>query len=301
MSKNLKGSSLDKNLRDLTFKLYSLGESKSSRQGEHRTHSHNLLKTRERIINDFTSYLKDENLDDGSKLNLQFTDENIISFLENRVNSGNMCFKSQETYVRSFWSILEALRVQNVNIPIEKEKVDNYVKELKENYTPTIKTGKSFNDVDNVINKLYEKNFATGLLGEVLKITAFRHNEGRELISNYKNYIQIKANETMGVIKNLRGKGGRTYIEKFIPKSLIDKIKKFHNENMKLASKKGFTNSIQKIESGKTPHSFRYEFVKVNHQKNLETGMSFKESLKNLSLSLNHSRLEISNSYLLKS
>ncbi len=66
----------------------------------------------------------------------------------------------------------------------------------------------------------------------------------------------------MGVIKNLGGNAGKTYIKKIISKSLIDKIKKFHNENMKSPSKKGFTNSIQKIESGKTPHSFRYEFVK---------------------------------------
>ena len=295
MAKSLKGSSIEKNLRDLTFKLYSLKESKSSRSGEHRTHSVNLLKTRETQMKEFIKFLNKNNLDDGSKLNLHFNNSIVLSFLQDRVS--NMTFKSQETYIRGFISTIEGLRVMGVNIPLERNIIDNYVQELKKNYTPEIKTGKSFKDVDNVVNKLYEKNFTHGLLSETLKTLALRHSEGRELILNYHKYINEDANSVSG----LKGKGGRVYIPKQIPSSLIDKIKEFHQRDLKLPSKKSFANAIKEIEKNRTPHSFRYSWVKQAHEDNIHnSGMTFKESLASMSLYLNHTREEISNRYLLR-
>lgn len=303
MGKNLKGSTVDKNLRDWTFKLYALKESKASKRGEFKTHSHNMLKSRESKMKEFVQFLKDNNLD-NSKLNLLMTNDIVKSFLEQRVNGINpMKYKSQETYIRGFVKIIDALRVQQLEIPLERSHIDTYLKELKQSYQPPdVKNiHKSFENVNNVIAKLYEKNFASGLLGEILNTHALRISEGIELISNYKHYVREKNDENNKIeILNLKGKNGKVYAMKTMLSTLLEKIKYFHQNNLKLPSKKGFANSLHKIEKGKTPHSFRYEAVKREHMQNLKNGMSYKQSLSKLSIILNHKRCEISQRYLLR-
>lgn len=303
MPKNLKGNGIDRNKIDIFFKLHSIGESKSSRKGESRSHSLNILKSRESKINEFVQFLKDNNLD-NSKLNLLMTNDIVKSFLEQRVNGIKpMQYKSQETYIRGFLAIIEGLRVMKVEIPLDRSHIDNYLKELKQSYQPpNVKNiHKSFANVDNVIAKLYEKNFASGLLSEVLHTHALRISEGIELISNYKHYVREKTDvNNRNEISNLKGKNGKVYAIKIMLSTLLQKIKYFHQNNLKLPSKKGFNNSIQKIEKGKTPHSFRYEAVKREHQLNLKNGMSYKQSLAKLSIMLNHKRIEISQRYLLR-
>lgn len=299
MSKNLKGSTVDKNLIDIHFKLYSLKESKSSRKGEYRSHSINIMNSRNSKMKEFVQFLKDNNLA-NTKLNLAFTNEIVKSFLEQRVNNNQikpMQYKSQETYIRGFVKIIDALRVQNIEISLDRSHIDNYLKELKQSYqAPDVKTiHKSFVNVDNVITQLYENKFASGLLGEILNTHALRISEGMELISNYKKYVNDK-NE----ISNFKGKNGKVYAIKTMLSTLLEKIKYFHQNNLKLPSKKGFANSIHKIEKGKTPHSFRYEAVKREHSNNLKNGMTYKHSLAKLSIMLNHKRCEISQRYLLR-
>lgn len=285
---NLKGSDFSKNIKNSMIRLNKLGSSKRGCERENQTHSLKTQQVRQSLLNDFKTYLENNNLTD-KKLNEYMDNKTTTTFLKERTQ--HLSVKSAETFIRGFGSLLNGLRETGVSISLEKEIINSMVKELKEDYkpTPTSEISKSFNDVENVVNKLYEKSFEYGVLGQLLKESGLRHNEGVELLKNPQKYI------TDNSIHSLSGKGGFTYQEKFISSDLISKIINIEN----IPNHKSFYNSINQIEPGKSSHPFRYSYVLSQMEiKQHNQGLSYKQALKEVSKEINHRREEITKYYL---
>ena len=74
--------------------------------------------------------------------------DTVLNFLENRTET--LSVKSSETVIRSFGSLLTGLKETGVSISLEKEVINNIVKNLKENYKPT----PTSNEIDAIFNVL---------------------------------------------------------------------------------------------------------------------------------------------------
>ena len=140
-----------------------------------------------------------------------------------------------------------------------------------------------FLNVDNVIDTLYEKKQSYGVLGEILRETGLRYKEGLNLLQQPDKYIQD--NKIIGMV----GKSGKIYQDKSISNSLIEKIYSLSKSDKKI-NHKSFCSSISSVEMGRTPHSFRYQFVKEKYNQLTTCGLSHNETMGIISSELNHHR-----------
>jgi len=264
-----------------------LGHSKRDSKLENQTHSIKTQQTRQALLNNFKSYLEQRDLTD-KKLNEYMDNTTVRDFLKTRTES--LSVKSAETVVRGFGALLNGLKETGVSISLEKETINTLVKEIKEDYkpTPTSEISKSFRDVDNVVNKLYEKSFDYGVLGQLLKESGLRHNEAISVLQSPHSHL---SNNTL---HSIQGKGGFIYQEKTISNDLLSKIYEVKN----IPNHKSFYNAINKIEENKSSHSFRYSYVKEQLQVKQTQGTSYKNALQEISKEINHHRTSITKYYL---
>jgi len=82
----------------------------------------------------------------------------------------------------------------------------------------TNETGRSIENAELVLSALYEKNYESGVIAEVLNSLGVRITEAYELIQNSQKYIRDE------MVVGLVGKGNHVYIAKAIPSTLIHKI-----------------------------------------------------------------------------
>jgi len=283
----LKGSSHDKNIKNAMIRLNRLGHSKRDCEKENQTHSIKTQQTRQALLNNFKSYLEQRDLTD-KKLNEYMDNKTVSDFLKTRIES--LSVKSAETIVRGFGALINGLKETGVSIALDKEIINTIVKEIKEDYepTPTNQTSKSFNDASYVVNKLYEKSFEYGVLGQLLKETGLRHNEAIAVLQSPHHHI---SNNTL---HSIQGKGGFIYQDKIISNDLLFKIYEVKN----IPNHKSFYNTINKIEEQKSSHSFRYSYVKEQLNIKQNQGISHKDALKEVSKQINHHRISITKYYL---
>lgn len=276
---NLRGSTFEKQARDMNFKLNSYGQSKHQSNNSHQTHSNALGIKREQYQKDFINHLRNNNITDG-KLNSHLTTDNLKNFLNEKTE--NFTKKSAENYISGVKSMVEGLQEKNIYIPDNKQAFEEARDEAREKPEPILGTGKSFENPKEVISELYEKNYSSGLLGEVQYTLGLRESEARELITNPDKYI--KGEKVEGLI----GKGNHMYQNKTIPIELIQKI----NTSLKLPGHSTYHGHIKNIDNSKSSHSFRYSFAaKLNDQN---------YSAKEISEALNHHRESITHDYLNK-
>ena len=288
---SLKGGSFSKQIKNALIRINQIGRSKRLAQLENQSHSIKTQEFRSKLLNDFKSYLESENITNG-KLNEYMSKTQLEGFIKQKTE--NLSYNSSKTIISGVSGLINALKETNVSIEVSK----SFFKEIKEQtkkekYTPSSSKDihKSFKNIDNVISKLFEKSFEYGVFGKSLLETGLRHNENVKLLSNPHLYIQGSN------IFNLKGKGGFVYTNKVISNELKEMI--FSINRDLIPSHKQFYSAINSIESGKSSHSFRFQFSSSLYTDLTQIKkLSHIESLKIISNQLNHNRLDISKYYL---
>lgn len=284
MARDLKGSDLTRNIKNIINRTLHLNQSKRSCDKQNMIHSIKTLENRQRLLNEFKNYLEQRDLI-NEKMNQYMNDEILKDFISIRVE--DLTYRSAQTIISTMSGIITSLRETNVNIPASMDlfqKIKEKVKAEKYIYQSSKDIHKSFENVDRVLAHLYNKNHNMGLLGETLYRLGLRHNEGMKLLSNPKKYIQ--GNKLIG----LKGKSGKVYQVKIIPKALLQKIKSLDHNNF-YVNHKSFHNAIKQIEKDKNSHSFRYEYIKQRYKYlTVNKKLSHKKAMLILAKEVNHFR-----------
>lgn len=285
---NIKGGTNSAMKKDIYFKLNAISQKRFSNgasKGDHLTHSLKLLEKREQYVNDFIKYIESNEI--SGKLNLLFTKENLTNFFDSRFE--NLSNISQENYLRGFSSLLQGLSEKNVDIPLhieDKSFFDDRVAILK-NEADTVIENRYIDNVETVIQNLYEDRHISGLLAQTQYELSIRQAEAYELLKNPSKYIDD------GIVNNLIGKGNHMYEPKLISFELEQKILQNQDE---LPSKSQYWNDLNKYDI--SSHDFRFTSARDKYEEKLRNGVSEITAKLEISKTLNHCRLSITNYYL---
>lgn len=286
---NIKGGTNSAMKKDIYFKLNAIGQKRFSNgasKGDHLTHSLKLLEKREQYISDFIKYIESNEI--SGKLNLLFTKENLTNFFDSRFE--NLSNISQENYLRGFSSLLQGLSEKNVDIPLhteDKSFFDNRVAILKDQ-ADTVIENRYIDNVDNVIQNLYEDRYISGLLAQTQYELSIRQAEAYELLKNPSQYIDD------GIVRNLIGKGNHMYESK--PISFKLSVRLLSNYSDDLIDKSTYYKDLQKYNI--SSHDFRFTSARDKFEEKIRNGISEKEAKLQVSEELNHKRESITDYYL---
>ena len=281
---NLKGSNFSKQSKNAfhrleAFKIRRVGKN------DNLTHSDKLAQKREMYLRDISKYFEANEI--TGKLNQLFTKENLDNFFNERFV--NLASKSQENFIRGFSSMLQGLEIKNITIPIltqNKSFFDDKVALLKAN-TITIIENRYINNVNNIIDNLYQDRQISGLIAQTQYELSIRQTEAFELIKNSSKYIDN------GFVNNLIGKGNHTYEQKAISFILEQKIL---NNQDPLINKSTYYRDLQKYNI--SSHDFRFTSARDKFESLVKSGVSTKEAKLIISKELNHKREAITDYYL---
>ena len=285
---NLRGGTLEKQVKDAFHRLLK----PTSRHGknDHLTHSRALGAKREMYLNDFKKHLEQNNYTTG-KMNELMGDKSIMKeFLKSRIDS--LSRKSAVNYISGFSSLLKGLKEVNITISNNGiravEEIREYVKSMEK---IDRRMGRAIGNVEKTLDRLYSRDFNTGVLAEVQVRLGLRTSEAYELVQNFKQYY----NPQNGVISGIKGKGNHTYIDKRISKDLAQRIKAV----TKLPSNDKYLKEIKEVVGSKAvAHDFRYTFAKQKYNELKQQGKTEKQALREVSRELNHHRENITKYYL---
>lgn len=280
---NLKGGDFDKQIRDAHFRTKAIGESREDRT-DSQAHSQAILDSRAEKLTSFAEHCQEQGLE--GKLNELLTNENINSFLDNRLE--DLAKNTQETYVSGFNSMIKGLEHSNIDIPADKEIFSDRLEQIREMPNQEIEINRAIENIEDKINSLYEARFESGVIADIQNEMGLRISEALEVANNLEKYL----NEAESKIENLVGKGNNIYQEKDISSSLISKIESMEKD----ISKSTYKADLKEI--GEKSHNFRYTYAQREFQQKIENGVEHNQALKEVSQELNHSREEITSYYL---
>lgn len=286
---NIKGGTNSAMKKDIYFKLNAIGcrrYSNGASKGDHLSHSLKILEKRKQYTNDFIRYIESNQL--NGKINLLFTKENLTNFFDNRFES--LSNVTQENYLRGFSSYLQGLSEKNVYIPLhleDKSFFDDRVAILKDE-ADTIIENRYIDNVQDVIQNLYEDKYISGLLAETQYQLSLRVSEAYELIKNPSKYIDD------GMVVNLVGKGNHVYEPK--PVNFQLSVKLLTNTD-DLINKSTYYRNLQKY-NNISSHDIRFTSARDKFEEKIKSGISEKEAKLQISEFLNHKRISISEYYL---
>ena len=281
---NLKGGNFGKQIKDAFHRLESFGVGRVGKN-DNLTHSDKLAEKRMMYLKDIADYFTSQNLE--GKLNTHLTKDNLDKFFTERLE--DLSIKTQENYLRGFSSMLKGLEQQNIYIPLhyeDKDFFDDRVKTIKDQYE-TIIENRYIDNVENVIQNLYEDRAISGLIAQCQYDLSIRQEEAFELVSNPLKYIEN------GYIKNLIGKGNHIYVDKLLPLHL--EIRLLGNQD-ELISKTTYYYDLQKYDI--SSHDFRFTSARDKFEEKINSGISEKEAKLQISEILNHKREAITDYYL---
>lgn len=274
---NLKGGTFEKQCKDLFHRLEAFGKSRHGKD-DHQTHSDGIATKREMYANDFKDYLEQNHIQ--GKMNQAMTSENVQTFLNERLEG--LKHNSQENYIRGFSSMLTGLKESNVSVSCDRSVFDIKTAEVKAMATPDTRTNLAINNLNQKIEQIYQKRYASGVVSEVLKL-GVRISEGYEIVKNLDCYY----NADNGTIENLVGKGRNTYEPINISSELVEKIKMCDID--RFPSQNTYRNDLKEVDIN-NPHLMRFTYAKNEFEKKLNDGIEYHKALKLLSQELNHSR-----------
>ncbi len=283
---NLRGGNYDKQIKSAFHKLEAFGVGRHGKNS-HKTHSDGLAKKRDEFLNSYKSFA--ENMGFTDKLNKTMTPENMDRFFNQRLE-GDFSLKTKINYLRSYSSMLQGLKEANITIEVDKSYFDTKVQEIKTLMpTPTIRTDRAIKNVNAVIQKLYEKNYTSGVLAEVQYKLGVRIAEAYKIIQEPNKYI------TNNLVKDLRGKANRLYAPKEISNSLVAKIEAVQN----ISHANTYRNHISKVTNREyTPHSLRFTHTLDTYKQGVKDNTPYNQLMKTITENLGHSRPSMSQFYL---
>lgn len=282
---NLRGGSFQKQAKDCFHRLQAFGKSRAGKD-DHLTHSDKLAEKREMYIRDFVGYLERNEIE--GKLNVLMNQENLNGFFSARLEG--LASKTQEDMLRGYSSLLQGLHEQNIFVPIQIENstyFDDYVSQIKQDKPDEIIENRYIENVDMMINVLYEDRYISGLIADTQYSLGIRQAEAFELILSPEKYIDD------GIISNLIGKGNHTYGPKEIPFELEQKILNYEGE---MIDKSTYYRDLHKYDL--SSHDFRFTYARDSYEEKIASGISEDQAKLEVSFSLNHKRLSISEYYL---
>lgn len=282
---NLKGGNLTKNSKDLFHRLQAFGKGRVGKD-DHLTHSDKLVEKREMYIRDFVGYLERNEIE--GKLNVLMNQENLNGFFMERLE--DLATKTQECYLRGFSSLTKGLSEQNIFIPVHIENstyFDDYVSQIKQDQPDTIIENRYIENVDMMIQVLYEDRYISALMAEGQYELGLRQAEIFELIKNPEKYIDD------GIVSNLVGKGNHVYEPKEISFELEQKILNYQGD---MIDKSTYYRDLHKYDL--SSHDFRFTYARDTYETKINSGLSEEASKLYVSKSLNHLRISITDYYL---
>ena len=280
---NLRGGNYEKQARDAFHRLEKFGVARHGSK-DNFTHSLGLASKREGYLRDTQNFATENKL--TGKLNQIMSNKTILDkFLEKRMET--LGATSSENYLRGYSSMLEGLKQANVNIGIDRSYFDNKVSQIVKD--TTIKIGRSIENVDKVIEKLYNTRYESGVLAQVQHELAFRTSEAIEFLKNSEKYINDN------IISGVVGKGNHVYANKLLSndlKSKIDVVQKVPHEDT-------YRSDFKKATEGEhIPHDFRFSYARFELEKKLSEGVDYQRAMKEISTELNHVSPERTRYYL---
>ena len=278
---NLKGRSFEKQVKDIHHRLSAFGEKRHGRS-DNQTHSKALSIKRAEMSKSFADYCTNKGLE--GKLNEHMTNETIKEFLDYRTQ--DLAKSSSENYVRAFSSMLEGLENSNIDMLYTKDVFEEKMSEIREMPDATPVQGRVIEEVEKLIDDMYEKSYETAVVAQTQLELGFRVSEAFELVENIDKYYND------GKLIAVIGKGNHEYAPKDISTSLLQRIKLVDN----LPTQRTYLNHLKAYDV--SSHDFRYTYVKNELEKRLELGQEYKQVLKDISKEINHSREEMTNYYL---
>lgn len=282
---NLKGGDFHKQARNAFHRLEAFGKGRVGKD-DHLTHSDKLAEKREMYLRDVVEHF--ERHEQDGKLNLLMTQDNLTSFFSERLEG--LATKTQEDYYRGFSSMLKGLEEQNIYIPLHienKSYFDESVSHLKDEAIHSPLENRYIENVETVIENLYEDRYISGLLAETQYELGIRQAEAFELIKNAERYIND------GTVSDLIGKGNHCYEPKDISFELEQKILNYEGE---LIDKSTYYRDLQEYEI--SSHDLRFTFARDAYEEKIENGMTEQEAKLFISEELNHKREAITDYYL---
>lgn len=285
---NLKGSSFQKQRKDMNFKLFALGTKK---EGDSLTHSEALLTKRDMYFNDFANYMESQGIED--KWNLLLNEENLNGFLEQRLDG--LSLSTAENYLSGFNSLLSAFNEVNITVGVSQ----NYFKEkftsIRQTTSKNIETEKRGLQSDTILNDLKNIRYESYVLGNLMLTHGYRVSEALKIVQEPQRYIKSLSNGDYK-ISGVSGKGGKIYHDKILSHKDVQLIKNIRN----IPSKAAFHRDLKQIDNNLRAHDFRYSFAKnLFNEKIQEVG--YKKALEFVSKALNHNRNSITKYYLSRS
>lgn len=282
---NLRGGDYNKQIKSAFHKLEAFGVGRHAAK-DNKTHSDGLAKKREEFLSSYKSFAESNNFTD--KLNNTMTPTNINSFLNQRLVG--LSLKTQVNYIRGWSSMIQGLSEVNITLGVDKSYFDTKVQEIKSlATTPIIRTDRAIKNVNAVINKLYEKNYTSGVLAEVQYKLGVRVAEAYKIIQEPNKYI---ANN---LVEGLRGKANRLYLPKEISNDLIAKIESVQN----IPHENTYRNHISKVTNAEyTPHSLRFTHALDTFKQGVKDNTPYKQLMEAITENLGHSRPSMSQFYL---
>lgn len=283
---NLRGSSYAKQISS-GFKI--LIAFNKSRHGlsTHQTHSNALGLKRQMYLNDYKIFAERRGF--SEKLNLTMTNENIRSFLNERLEG--LANSTQTNYTRSFHSLIQGLKEAGITIPADKKVFDHIVKNIKQNPPDPYRTNCSVKDISSVISNLHEKRFESTVLAQIQVELGVRTSESYKIIENFNSFY----NKGNGTIENLIGKGNHRYDPKSISLELVAKIKECNID--KLPSQDTYRKDLKEVGVEKAK-DLRLTYAKTEFKKKIANKVEYKQALSEISRELNHARESMTLYYL---
>ena len=272
---NLKGSTFEKQVKDIHHRLSAFGESRHQKN-DHLTHGTALSQLREQHTKGFAEFCSNKGL--SGKLNEHMTNDNIREYIKEY--SENKALVTQEKAISAISSLVQGLEEKNIDMPINKEVFRELTAEVKEIPPPPIETGRSIDNVDTKIEQIYDNRFESAVIAECQRELGLRVSEAHELVNNHERYINN------GEVEGLVGKGNHTYDNKEISPELQAKIEQCEN----IPSLSTYFRDLKEIGIDKS-HDLKYTFVKENMNE---------LSRKELSKELNHKREEMTDRYIVR-
>lgn len=282
---NLKGSTFEKQKRDMNFKLFALSTKKAN---DNLTHSEALLIKRDMYFKDFSEYLEGQGLD--GKFNLLLNEENLNGFLEQRLNG--LALSTAENYLSGFNSLLSAFKGVNLTLGVSENYFKDKYKDIKSSTPQNQEKIERGIQSENILGDLKRIRYESYVIGKLMLNHGYRISEAMSIVSNPNKFIKPFSNggyKVVGVV----GKGGKVYQSKTLKNKEYQLIK-----NMKkIPSKQSFSRDLKKIETNLRAHDFRYQYARnLFNEKVSEVG--YKEALLEVSKALNHNRSEITLYYI---
>lgn len=285
---NLRGGTIAKQIKDAIKRLLAFGK---SRHGEidHLTHSNGLSIKREMYMRDWGDFMQRESL--YVKVNEAMTQSNMDKFLKHRLEG--LAGNTKESYIRGWSSLVQGLEEKNITIPIGRDYFDEKMEYLRDQgdriYEP--KTGRSIDEPEGIIERLYEKRYETGVYAQTMYELGIRSSESIKLLNESERYI-VERDDGI-YVEGLIGKGNHVYEAKEISGELVQKIEQLGT----IPSYSTFYRDLKN--EGINAHRFRFTYAKEELADKLsDGGKSYQDSLREVSKELNHHRGEMTEYYI---